>query len=119
MKTQTIELKLTMPDGKTNSTVLYQHAEDGERLIASSSRDAHLDKFGDVAYWLNRSQQAENEVRKARRQRDAARHKAQRLAFDDKADMWAHHYRFCLNQLAKASEALAASCLSNREWLNE
>lgn len=119
MKTQAIELKLTMPDGKTNSTVLYNHADDGEQLIASSARETHLDKFGDVAYWLNRSQQAENEVRKARKQRDKARHEAQRLAFDDKADMWAHHYRFCLNQLSKASEALTASCLSDREWLDE
>lgn len=108
-----------MPDGKLNTTTLYRHAYDGEQFVASNARDMHLDKFGDVVYWLNRSQQAEDEVRKARLRCKKAVHDAQLLAFEDKADMWAHHYRFCLNQLSKASEALAASCLADREWLDE
>lgn len=119
MKAHAIELKLTMPDGKTDSTTLYRHADNGEQLIASDSRDLLLDKFGDVVYWLKRSQQAEDEVRNACRRRDKAEHEAQRLSLDNKADMWALHYRFCLNQLSKASEALTASCSSECERLTE
>lgn len=119
MKTHAIEIKFTSLNGKIDSTTLCRHADDGVQFVPSSSRELHLDKFGDVAYWLNRAQQAEDEVQKACRHRDRAKHEAQRLAFYNEADIWAHHYRFCLSQLAKASEALTAVCLAECKTLDE